>query len=65
MNSKIVKNEPDFNYTIKVRAYNYEDIMNQERLQKMTGNDESVEVNIVKTITTTIFDTMTNANNLF
>ena len=65
MNSKIVKNEPDFNYTIKVRAYNYEDIMNQERLQKMIGNDESVEVNIVKTITTTIFDTMTNANNLF
>ena len=65
MNSKIVKNEPDFNYTIKVKAYNYEDIMNQERLQKMIGNDESVEVNIVKTITTTIFDTMTNANNLF
>ena len=65
MNSKIVKDESDFNYTIKVRAYNYEDIMNQERLQKMTGNDESVEVNIVKTITTTIFDTMTNANNLF
>ena len=65
MNSKIVKNEPDFNYTIKVRTYDQKDIMQQKRLQKMSGNYESVEYNIVKTITTTIFDTMTNANNLF
>ena len=65
MKSKIVKDKPNFDYTIRVKAFNYEDVMDQERLKKMIVDKDSVEYNITKTIVKTIFDTMTNANALF
>ena len=39
--------------------------MQIDRLKNMISKEDSVKHNIVKTMTQTIFDTMTNANSLF
>lgn len=73
MKSNNISYDPDFSRTIKVKCYDFEEVLNFKRLKniiylrkhKALYGIDDVVCNISKTMTQTIFDTMTNANNLF
>jgi hypothetical protein len=59
---------PVFDATIEVRVFKFKDVLNRHSLANALreGNtDNSVTHNLTKTMTKTIFDTMTNANLMF
>ena len=59
---------PVFNATIEVRVFQFSDVLNRQTLQKVLREDDqstNVTYNLSKTMTTTIVDTMSNANGLF
>lgn len=60
-----VPNIPVFDATIKVRVYKFNDVLCMKNLAKAINNEKSVHLNLTKTMSKTIFDTMTNANQIF
>ena len=67
MNCDTVPDLPVFDATIQVRIYNFDHVLKRENLQKVIreGYKDSVLYNLGTTMTKTIFDTMTNANDIF
>ena len=70
MQCEAVPDHPVFDATLEVRIFRFEDVLNRDRLAKVlrdtqASQAQNVTFNLVKTMSKTILDTMTNANQLF